>query len=105
LKGELKGQIKEIVENVVIDEAPFSKWNTPVLLLPKKQDKDGNSSWRMVVDFRKLNEVTESNEYPLRIDSIFSQLGRTKYFIILDLASGFYWGQGHRARKQFENYR
>jgi transposase InsO family protein len=91
LRGELRSQVKKLLENDVIEEAPFSKWNAPVLLVPKKQDKEGNHSWRMVVDFRKLNEVTEGDEYPLPlIDSIFSQLGRAKYFTVLDLASGFY---------------
>jgi hypothetical protein len=38
-----------------------------------------------------LNEVTIKNKYPLpRIDDLFDQLGRVKYFSKIDLRSGYY---------------
>jgi hypothetical protein len=40
LREELRSQVKKLLENDVIEEAPFSKWNAPVLLVPKKQDKE-----------------------------------------------------------------
>jgi len=35
-----------------------SPWNSPILVVPKKEDASGKKKWRIVVDFRKLNDVT-----------------------------------------------
>ena len=46
---------------------------------------------RMVIDFRKLNEKTISDAYPLpNIIDILDQLGPTQYFSTFNLASGFH---------------
>lgn len=45
----------------------------------------------MVVDFRKLNEITEFENYPLpRIDEIWDQLGNASYFTVMDLKAGYH---------------
>ena len=50
--------------------------------------KDGSK--RFCVDFRKLNQVTEKNSYPLPvIDDILALLGKAKYFTSFDLKSGY----------------
>ena len=42
------------------------------------------------MDFRKLNQVTKKNSYPLPlIDDILALLGKTKFFTSLDLKSGY----------------
>jgi hypothetical protein len=54
---------------------------------PEKKDK----SQRLCIDYQALNEVTIKNKYPLsRIDDLFNQLGRAKYFSKIDLRSGYY---------------
>jgi hypothetical protein len=46
---------------------------------------------RLCVDYRALNEVIVKNKYPLpRIDDLFDQLKRVKYFSKIDLRSGYY---------------
>ena len=46
---------------------------------------------RMCVDYQELNEVTIKNKYPLpRIDDLFDQLKRAKYFSKIDLRSGYH---------------
>ena len=63
-----------------------SPWSFPVVIVDKK---DGSK--RFCVDFRKLNQVTKKNSYPLPlIDDILALLGKAKYFTSLDLKSG-YW--------------
>lgn len=45
----------------------------------------------MVIDYRKLNEKTILDAYPLpNIDEILDQLGNARYFSAFDLASGFH---------------
>lgn len=63
-----------------------SPWSFPVVIVDKK---DGTK--RFCVDFRKLNQVTKRNSYPLPlIDDILALLGKAKFFTSLDLKSG-YW--------------
>ncbi|CAF5002214.1 unnamed protein product, partial [Rotaria socialis] len=48
-----------------------SPWSSPVVLQKKK---DG--TWRFCIDYRRLNEITEKDNYPLpRIQEIFDTLG------------------------------
>ena len=63
-----------------------SPWASPITLVPKK---DGST--RFCVDFRKLNQVTKRDRYPLpRIDSILDQMGGSTVFTTLDLKSGYH---------------
>ncbi len=62
-----------------------SQWNSPLFLVPKK---DGQ--YRPVIDFRKVNEVTEDDRYPLPVLSdLLMSIGQgNKIFSSLDLLSG-----------------
>lgn len=54
-------------------------------------DASGNKKWRLVIDYRKLNEKTIDDRYPIpNITDILDKLGRCMYFTTLDLASGFH---------------
>ena len=80
--------MKQLLEEGIIVKSD-SVWNTPILVVPKKAGPDGNRKWRMVVDFRKLNEKTIGDAYPLPdITEILDQLGQSKYFMCLDMVMG-----------------
>jgi hypothetical protein len=54
-------------------------------------DASGKTKWRIVVDYRKINEKTIDDRYPLpNINDILDKLGKCQYFTTLDLASGFH---------------
>ncbi|KAL6417715.1 hypothetical protein ACFW04_012557 [Cataglyphis niger] len=89
-KEEIEKQIKELLENDVIKPSE-SPYNSPLWIVPKKADSKGNKRWRMVIDYRALNEKTIGDAYPLpNITEILDQLGSAKYFSVFDLASGFH---------------
>jgi hypothetical protein len=83
--AELKKQLSELEQKGYV--GPISSpWGAPVLFVKKK---DG--SMRLCVDYRALNEVTIKNKYPLpRIDDLFDQLKSVKFFLKIDLRSGYY---------------
>ena len=89
-RAEINDQIEKMLDNNIISPSK-SPWNAPILLVPKKADKEGNKKWRLVVDFRKLNDITVGDAYPLpNITDILDQIGKAKYFTTLDLANGFH---------------
>lgn len=82
---------KEIanMEDAGIVQKSKSPWAFPVVIVDKK---DG--TYRLCVDYRKLNKVTKPDAFPLpRIDDILESFGKSKWFTTLDLASG-YWQVG-----------
>nr|GEW71528.1 putative reverse transcriptase domain-containing protein [Tanacetum cinerariifolium] len=78
------------VFDIVIDKGFIrlisSPWGAPMLFVKKK---DG--SMRMCINYRKLNKVTVKNVYPLpRIDDLFDQIQGARWFLKIDLRSGYH---------------
>ena len=82
---ELKKQMNELLEIRFIrpSKASFGA----LVLFQKKHD----GSLSLFIDYKVLNKVTVCNTYliPL-IAYLFDQLSNAKYFIKLDLRSGYY---------------
>ena len=80
---------EKIIENQLkagIIRESSSPWSSPLVYVKKR---DGTT--RPCVDYRKLNEVTTKDAYPLpRIEDCLDCLGHVKIFSTLDLQSG-YW--------------
>ncbi|XP_058100546.1 uncharacterized protein LOC131245243 [Magnolia sinica] len=90
---ELRSQIDNLLKSGFIRPS-VSPWGAPVLFV-KKND----CSLQLCVDYRRLNEVTVRNKYPLpRIDDLFDQLRGAQYFSKIDLQSGY-----HQLRVKDEN--
>lgn len=84
-KDEIERQIKELLAagHITPSTTPFA---SPVLLVQKK---DG--SWRFCVDDRSLNNLIIKNRFPLPIiDEILDELGKSKYFVVQDMRSGYH---------------
>lgn len=76
--------ITELLAEDVIEESD-SPWASPAILVHQK-GKD-----RFCIDFRKVNEVTKADQYPIpRIDDILSQFAGKQYFSTFDANKGFH---------------
>ena len=81
----VKGELRSMQENGIM-EPSTSEWAAPIVLVGKK---DG--SLRFCVDYRKLNDVSDADAYPMpRIDELIDRLGKARYISTLDLTRG-YW--------------
>lgn len=64
-----------------------SPWSSPILMVPKK----GTNKFRFCVDYRKLNQVTQRDAYPLPyVSQTLDKLRDAKYLSSLDVKSA-YW--------------
>lgn len=87
---EIQEQVKKMLNDGIIRES-ISPYTSPVWVVPKKSDASGKKKFRLVIDYRKLNEKTISDKYPIpEITDILDKLGRTCYFSTIDLVSGFH---------------
>ncbi len=81
----IEEEVQEMLRFGVI-EPSWSPWSSPIVMVPKP---DG--TLRFCNDFRRLNEVSEFDGYPMpRVDELLDRLGGTRYISTLDLTKG-YW--------------
>ena len=89
-KEEVQRQTEKMLADGVIQHSS-SPWNSPILVVPKKLDSSGKTKWRVVVDFRKLNDVTVGDSFPIHvIPDVLDSMGKSKYFSTVDCAIGFW---------------
>lgn len=90
LRTEVDRQVQKMLDEGIVRHST-SPYNAPIVVVPKKSDNSGQRKWRLAVDFRKLNDVIIGDSYPLpNITEIIDQLGNSKYYTPLDLASGYH---------------
>lgn len=79
-----------MLENGIIRHSK-SPYSAPIWVVPKKMDASGKRKIRVVVDYRKLNDKTKSDKFPIpKIEEILDNLGQCAYFTTLDLKAGFH---------------
>ena len=86
-QAEILKQIEELLKSGIIEPSTASYYSQ-IILASKPNDE-----WRFCIDFRKLNECTRSNSWPLpNIAEMFARLG-TKHsdtFGMMDLTARYH---------------
>ena len=84
-KKEVSKQVTELMDLGLLRPST-SGFGAPILLVKKK---DG--SFRMCIDYRRLNAITKKDSFPLPlIDDLVDKLQGAKIFSKVDLKSGFH---------------
>lgn len=74
-KDEMEHQIQQLLKNKVIRHSQ-SPYASPAILIKKK-----DSSWRLCIDYRKLNSQTIKNQFPIPvIEDLLDELYGAKVF-------------------------
>ncbi|GBG81104.1 hypothetical protein CBR_g31780 [Chara braunii] len=82
---ELKRQLEELLRLGFIKPSN-SPWVAPVLFARKADE-----TFRLYIDYRGLNRYTVKNNYPMpRSDELFDRLAGNRFFMKIDLRSGYH---------------
>ncbi|GFW42864.1 retrovirus-related Pol polyprotein from transposon 17.6 [Trichonephila clavipes] len=89
-KEILKQEIDRLLSEGIIEECE-SPYASPVVLIPKP-----NGTFRLNIDYRKLNEITVADTYPLpRMDDLLHQAKLAPFMSTLDLRAGYHQVKVH----------
>jgi hypothetical protein len=89
-KQEVRRQVEELMRVGFITESNSSR-NSPLFVVSKKADDTGEKRSRLVTDYRKLNEQTIGDAYPLPdVTENVDRLGHSKYFSCTDLVMRYH---------------
>ncbi|GFX60954.1 retrovirus-related Pol polyprotein from transposon 17.6 [Trichonephila clavipes] len=83
LRNQFRRQIANLEKAGIISKSN-SQYNTPALFVKQKE------KWRLVLDFRKLNEITLTQDFGIpTLDDILHEISGSNYFSALDMKSAF----------------
>ena len=103
MKEVVKAEVLKLLDADIIYPISDSQWVSPVQCVPKKggttvmenEQKEliavrKTTGWRMCIDFRKLNEATRKDHFPLPfIDQMLEKLVGHSFYCCLDGYSGY----------------
>ena len=79
-----------MVDQLILDgklEEGKSAWSSPAFPVPKKKPGE----YRLVVDYRALNDATVADAHPLpRIEDILQRQGKHVVWTVLDMKDGYH---------------
>lgn len=91
LRQHIREELEDLKsQGIIVDST--SPYNSPLWAVKKKSiGENGREKYRVVVDFRKLNENTVDEKYPIpRFEDILDRLSGATVFSTLDLKAGYH---------------
>nr|GEU48826.1 reverse transcriptase domain-containing protein [Tanacetum cinerariifolium] len=100
----IKQEVLKLLDAGLIYLISDSLWVSPVHCVPKKdgfivvENEDNEliltrlvTGWRVCIDYRKLNEATHKDHFPLQfMDQMLERLAGNQYYCFLDSFSGYF---------------
>ncbi|GJT45074.1 reverse transcriptase domain-containing protein [Tanacetum coccineum] len=100
----IKKEVEKLLDAGLIYPISDSPWVSPIHCVPKKGgftivENDENeliltrlvTGWRVCIDYRKLNEATRKDHFPLPfMDQMLERLAGNEYYCFLDGFSGYF---------------
>nr|GEW18509.1 reverse transcriptase domain-containing protein [Tanacetum cinerariifolium] len=100
----IKKEVEKLLDAGLIYPISDSPWVSPVHCVPKKggfniiKNEENEliptrlvTGWRVCIDYRKLNEATRKDHFPLLfMDQILERLAGNEYYFFLDGFSGYF---------------
>lgn len=85
MQGHIDQEVNKLLQEGIIERST-SPWSSPIVLVRKKDD-----TYRFCVDYRKLNQVTERDAYPIPyVSATLDKLKDAKYLSSLDIRSAYF---------------
>ncbi|RDY01463.1 hypothetical protein CR513_15206, partial [Mucuna pruriens] len=93
----VKKEVTKLLAVGIIYPISDSQWVSPVQVVPKKSrmivaknQHDELNSWRVCIDYRRLNQATRKDHFPLPfIDQVLEKLAGKFHYCFLDGFSGY----------------
>nr|GFA11309.1 DNA-directed DNA polymerase [Tanacetum cinerariifolium] len=100
----IKKEVEKLLDTGLIYPISDSPWVSPIHCVPKKGGitiikNDENelvptrlvTGWRVCIDYRKLNEATRKDHFPLPfMDQMLERLAGNEYYCFIDRFSGYF---------------
>ena len=94
-KQEIDRQVSDMLQKGIVQES-VSPWSSPVVLVKKK-----NGEMRFCIDFRMVNKITKTDNFPMPlVADTLDALSGTQFFTTLDLKSGYWQIQLHPSARE-----
>ena len=104
LQEVVRAEVLKLLQAGIIYPISDSTWVSPTQVVPKKsgvttvKNEKGEelstrltTSWRVCIDYRRLNDVTRKDHFPLPfIDQLLERVSRHTFYCFLDGYSGYF---------------
>ena len=87
LQGKVQDKIQDLIDRKIVEPVQgFSKWQSPLVIVPKK-----GGDIRVCVDLRLVNKAVKPEKYPIpTIEDVSAKLEGCTVFSTLDLRDAFH---------------